>query len=178
MPASTLRNLMVSKMSAVSPPHDESVPALLQGVIAEAITEYITTTVRAVGSYAGVIPPAIPESAPVDTWNITGVMPPCPVPGSLEQWTTSISDGIRSSFYYGMGVSHPLAPTIAFPTIQIIPIQSNLTSIHLGKYEDPQGDTLLEVCNWITNALQLGFLPTVPAGIAGTGIMTISSIIV
>lgn len=177
MPASTLRDLMVSEMSRVSAPHNDEVPGLIQIAIANAITTYMTGTVKAAGSYAGVIPPAVPESAPADVWTITGIMSPCSVPSSLNEWMSGISNGIRTSFYYGLGVSHPLAPTLAFPSIEIIPIQSNLKSIHEEMHDNPQGDVMLEICNWITSALRIGFLPTVPAGIAGTGIMTVAEII-
>lgn len=178
MPASTLRDLMVSQIGLISAPHDQTVPPLVQTAVANAITTYITGTVRALGSYVGVIPPAVPESAPVDTWNIVGAMTPCSVPSTLEQWMLEISNNIRTGFYYGLGISHPLAPTIAFPTMTIAANQAELYSIHMNTYENPQGDVLLRVCEWITTGLQTGFMPIVAAGIAGTGTMTISEIIV
>ena len=168
MSAINLRDIIVRKLSKFSSPMDDTVPPLAHAAISESITEYMTTVVTVVGSYSGVTPAGTPEMAAGDVWNITGVMPPLGI--------SNISNGIKSSFYMGMGVSHPLAPTLAFPMCNIISNQRELYDIHMNEYENPQGNVLLKICEWITNSIELGAIPTVPAGIAGTGVYTVSKV--
>ena len=176
MAAINLRDIIVRKLSKFSSPMDDTVPPLAHAAISESITEYMTTVVTVVGSYSGVTPAGTPEMAAGDVLNITGVMPPLGIPSSFDEWISNISNGIKSSFYMGMGVSHPLAPTLAFPMCNIIANQRELYDIHMNEYENPQGSVLLKVCEWITDSIELGVIPTVPAGIAGTGVYTVSKV--
>lgn len=178
MSASVLKDLIIKKMSSISSSMDSSVPPLAHKCFSDSITEYITSNVKVVGSYSGVTPIGAPESVPVDTWNITGVMPILSVPSNFSEWISNISNGIKSSFYLGYGVSRPLAPTIAFPLCNVIPDLNKIKSIHESNYSNPQDSVILEVCEWITDSLELGVIKTVPAGLTGTGVYTISKVLI
>lgn len=179
MAASDLRDIIVAKMATFSAPMDESVPARAHAAISESITQYVNSIVKLQGDYSGIIPgsPPTPELAPNDLWTVVGTMPPLSVPGDFQSWVAQVEAYIKSSFYTGFGVSHPLSPVPAFPNFTLSADQNALYDKHMNAYDDPYPDTMLIFCEWIIDGLKIGFVPSVSAGIVGSGTFVVSKII-
>lgn len=192
MSAELLTNKITSTIRSTigNSDHDESLPPIVQSIYSLSLTEYITTNVRLVGSYSGLTPTGLPESAPMDQYSIIGSIPTIPIPSSgLLEWMTSLSNLIKSSFYVSVGlVSHPIGVFPAFPTIDL----SLITTDRLGNeymkcvdetYEikpgmDPQYEVTYSLIDGILDGLKSGFIPTFTAGITGTGVTTVSNILI
>lgn len=179
MAASDLRDIIISNMAVFSAPMDESVPPLAHAAISNSITQYVNSVVKLQGNYSGVIPgtPPVPEAAPGDVWNVVGTMPPLSVPGDFYSWVLQVETLIKTSFFTGLGVSHPLSPVPAFPNFTLSADQSILHDKHLESYDDPQSSVMLVFCEWIIKGFEIGFVPSVPAGIAGAGVFTVTKTI-
>lgn len=161
MSVDILRDKIIDNISKYSAPMDESVPELVHKSISESITEYITNnvTVQVTNS----------SSLYVYTWRIIGVMSDIPIPTDLDSWISSISEGIKSSFFLKSDdiYVYPIDGQLAFPNCNIISDQSELYNYHMNNYNDPHFGVMQIVSNWIISSLMPGSNQDIMVGTAG-----------
>lgn len=186
MSAESLGRSIRNKINSIpASSYNSGTPAIVGSIYCTELTNYLLTNCKLVGNYTGIIPgvPPTPEAAPMDQWSVVGSVAPCtPSSAGFDPWISQIESAIKVGIYTGMGVSHPLAPVPAFPGLVLSPYinQSMLYSISNGATRDVSIDCHVAIITGIFNAMMTpgAYVPTVPAGIAGTGVFTSVSVLI
>lgn len=188
MSASTLgKNISRALYSSLSNPesYNSSTPSIANQIIASQITSYLLTNTKVAVNYSGTIPgtPPVPEILSDSTVSIIGTCSP-PIGTSFDSWLGSQETNIKTGFMVSTGsLVKPITSILIFnfPTIKTYITQSILKSVHENNHDNPLEPVWTKISEGILNWLGSGILPTpptYPANVVGTGIATITKIII
>jgi hypothetical protein len=181
MPSLVLAQKIVGALKALPEPgqYNESTPTQMNEIIAREITSYLLMNCVVVVNYAGMVgevPEAIAGPNP-----IKGVVAPS-VPGDAITWLDTLGHNIAIGFITQAGVVRPLSPHISLqvPNDRLstfIPV-GNCKEIHDSP--DPCLAWWTKVAEGIFMMIntQIPKIPSYPASLAGTGIATVTKLVV
>lgn len=184
--AENLARLIINKLNSLTPPFNSGTPLLGGTLLVNAITEYVTGRITISGSYTGVIPPATPEVVPITTNPITGTLSPLAT-GTFESWVVSLESQIKTQFFIGAGNVLPIGVLPAFPAFVLNLTQQMLGDAYLSTVDDygrvlegkdPQLECMKLISSKIIEGLEIGKIPTFPSSLVGTGVTTVSNLII
>lgn len=185
MPAQALASQILGALSGFSGTagsgYTADTPVQVNTIVAAEITKYLVANAQVVTDYTGVTPAGSPEKSPC-VHQVSGSVAPPGVATSYESWVDEIAQNISVGFQTLPGSPViPQAPHMSFqvpiPKISVFCPQSVLKAAHEGNPQDPALDVWTKIAQGIFDMINTQVSAPFPAGMAGTGVATVTKLI-
>lgn len=184
-PEDRLANEWINALSSLTPPYSAGTPLQAGTLLNTTLAKFIRENVTLLGAYSGVIPgtPPVPEVLPADEVSIIGELPPS-ITGDFNTWIKDIETKLKTLMFVGTGATSPIGSIMAFPTTTILLTQKMVGDAYLSTVDEygrvvssnPQFECMKTIAKAILDAIKIGFIPTYPATLVGTGVFTVASV--